>query len=60
VEDAAHIFFNCPLTRFAWSEIHDLLVVDWNLSSFAELAAIFNRFRGISKGFLWMLFAAQS
>jgi hypothetical protein len=37
-----------------------LLKVDWNPTSFADLFAIFQRFRGVSKRFLWMLFAAQS
>jgi hypothetical protein len=37
-----------------------LLQVDWNSSSFADLFAIFQRFTGVSKQFLWMLFAAQS
>jgi hypothetical protein len=59
-EDAAHIFFNCPLAQFAWSCCRELLQVDWNPSSFADLFAIFQRFTGVSKRFLWMLFAAQS
>jgi hypothetical protein len=53
-------FLQLPLGSICLSEFRDLLAVDWNLSSFAELAVIFNRFRGISKGFLWMLFTAQS
>jgi hypothetical protein len=59
-EDAAHIFFNCPLAQFAWSCCRELLQVDWNPSSFADLFAVFQCFTGVSKRFLWILFAAQS
>jgi hypothetical protein len=60
LEDAAHIFFNCPLAQFAWSCCRELLQVDWNPSSFADLFTIFQHFTGASKRFLRMLFAAQS
>jgi hypothetical protein len=59
VEDAAHIFFTCSLSQFAWSGTRELLPVDWNPSSFVDLFAIFNPFKGILKRFLWMLFAVQ-
>jgi hypothetical protein len=59
VEDAAHIFFTCSLSQFAWSGTCELLSVDWNPSSFADLFAIINPFKGILKRFLWMLFAFQ-
>jgi hypothetical protein len=29
LEDASHIFFNCPLAQFAWSSIRELVGVDW-------------------------------
>jgi hypothetical protein len=60
VEDAAHIFFTCPLAQFVWSSTRELLKVDWNPTSFGDLFAILQRFRGVSKRFLWMMFAAQS
>jgi hypothetical protein len=60
LEDADHIFFTCPLAQFAWSCCRELLKVDWNPNSFADLFAIFQRFKGVSKRFLWMFFAAQS
>jgi hypothetical protein len=44
VEDEDHIFFNCPLAQFAWSSIRQLLNVNWNPSSFANL---FSSFRGL-------------
>jgi hypothetical protein len=40
-EDVANIFFNCPLARFIWSGIRDMLDVSWNPSSFADMLAIF-------------------
>jgi hypothetical protein len=43
-----------------WSCCRELLQVDWNPTSFADLFAIFQRFRGVSKRFLWMSFAAHS
>jgi hypothetical protein len=57
VEDVDHIFFTCPLAQFVWSCITELLNVDWNPTFFADLFAIFQRFRGVHKRFLWMLFA---
>jgi hypothetical protein len=44
MEDADHIFFNCPLAQFAWSSIRQLFNVNWNPSSFANL---FPSFRGL-------------
>jgi hypothetical protein len=46
IEDVQHIFFNCPLARFAWSALRDFFEVDWDPSSFADLFAIFQRFSG--------------
>jgi hypothetical protein len=58
VEDVQHIFFSCPLARFAWSALRGLLGVDWDPASFADLFAILQRFRRESKHILWMIFAA--
>ncbi|XP_071677232.1 uncharacterized protein [Lolium perenne] len=37
VEDTAHIFFLCPLARFMWSAVRELLGCSWNPTCFAEL-----------------------
>jgi hypothetical protein len=59
-EDVQHIFFNCPMARFAWSVLRDVFEVDWDPSSFADLFAIFQRFSGQFRCILWLTFAAQS
>jgi hypothetical protein len=45
-EDVSHIFFNYPLAKFVWSGIKERLEVSWNPSNFADVVAIFQRFRG--------------
>jgi hypothetical protein len=59
LEDASHIFFNCPLAQFALSSIRELLGVDWDPKCFADLFAILQHFHGGHKHFLWVLFAVQ-
>jgi hypothetical protein len=60
IEDVQHIFFNCPLARFAWSILREVFEVDWDPSSFADLFAIFQQFSRQFRRILWLTFAAQS
>jgi hypothetical protein len=50
----------CPLAQFAWSVFRELFSVDWAPSSFADIFAIFQRYKGASRRLLWTIFAAQS
>jgi hypothetical protein len=36
-EDTSHIFFRCPLAKFMWSAVRELLVYPWNPSYFADV-----------------------
>ena len=57
-EDTNHIFFTCPLARFMWSAVQELLGCDWNPSCFADLYQEIRKYSGQMKRVLWIAFAA--
>lgn len=52
-EDTNHVFFRCPLARFAWSVVRDASGASWNPGSGTKLLAILNSLRGSAKRILW-------
>jgi hypothetical protein len=54
VEDNNHIFFSCPLAKFTWSAVRELLGCMWNPTYFAEIFKIMRVQEGQSKRVLWM------
>lgn len=53
VEDANHVFFRCPLARFAWSVVRTADGVSWDPRSTSNLVAILDAVQGSSKRVLW-------
>jgi mannosylglycoprotein endo-beta-mannosidase len=53
-EDTTHIFFLCPLARFMWSAVRELLGCAWNPTCFAELYRLLDDLSGQTKRVLWM------
>ena len=41
-----HIFCTCPLAKFMWSAVRELLQCTWNPSCFADLSRLLNSTRG--------------
>jgi hypothetical protein len=58
VEDTAHIFFLCPLARFMWSAVRELLGCTWNPTCFAELYRLLDDLVGQTKRVLWICCSA--
>jgi hypothetical protein len=59
-EDASHIFFTCPLARFAWSVLRQLLGCRWSPANFAQFFALIANIAGGPRRVIWMLFLAQA
>ena len=57
-EDSNHIFFMCPLAKFMWSAVRELLHCDWNPSCFADLYRMLNSTRAQTRRVLWICCAA--
>ncbi|KAK1613172.1 hypothetical protein QYE76_036845 [Lolium multiflorum] len=58
VEDNNHIFFRCPLARFMWSAVRDLLGCSWNPSCFADIFWYMRVHVGQTRRVLWLACAA--
>ena len=58
MEDANHVFFRCPLARFAWSAVRAATNTNWDPRSAADLAAIVASTMGGSKRVLWSCLGA--
>ena len=52
-EDANHVFFRCPLARFAWSAVRSAARVTWDPRSAAELIHILDALQGPTKRVVW-------
>ena len=52
-EDANHVFFRCPLARFAWSAVREATNTTWDPHSAGDLAVIVASMTGGSKRVLW-------
>ncbi|KAK1607529.1 hypothetical protein QYE76_031202 [Lolium multiflorum] len=53
VEDNNHIFFRCPLARFMWSAVRDLLGCSWNPSCFADIFRLGSFWLGVETVKRW-------
>jgi hypothetical protein len=58
MEGTTHIFFLCPLERFMWSAVRELLGCSWNPTCFAELYMILDNLTGQTKRVIWICCAA--
>lgn len=57
-EDTNHMFFICPMAKFLWSAVRELLGCSWNPSCFADLYRQLQQCEGQSKRVLWICGAA--
>ena len=57
-EDANHVFFRCPLARFAWSAVRAAANTSWDPRSASDLAAIVDSVQGGNKRVLWSCIGA--
>ena len=57
-EDTNHIFFTCPLAKFMWSAMRELLQCDWNPACFPDVYRELRRYMGQPKRILWSCCAA--
>ena len=53
VKDANHVFFRCPLARFAWSTVRTAVGVPWDPRSTSDVVAILDLVQGSSKRVRW-------
>ena len=58
-EDANHVFFLCPLARFAWSAMREAAGVSWDPCSLSELVALLDSVQGQGKRVLWTSIGAM-
>jgi hypothetical protein len=59
MEDCNHIFFTCPMSRFMWAGIRDILQCGWNPAGAGECLAIAEGLLGPFRRLVWFTFAAQ-
>ena len=52
-EGANHVFFRCPLARFAWSTVRSAAGFQWDPRSAAELIHILGALQGSTKRVVW-------
>ena len=52
-EDANHVFFICPLARFAWSAVWTAAGVQWDPRSAGELTHLLDAIHGRAKRVMW-------
>ena len=52
-EDTNHVFFRCPLARFAWSAVRSATDVQWDPRSSAELTQLLDAIQGPAKRAIW-------
>lgn len=52
-EDANHVFFQCPLARFAWSAVRTAASVQWDPRSSNELVNLLDSVQGSGKRVMW-------
>jgi hypothetical protein len=55
-----HIFFNCVLAKFMWSDIREMFRVQGNPASFSQFTQILHNLHGKVRNIIWILFATQS
>jgi hypothetical protein len=58
-EDCNHIFFLCPMARFMWAGVRELLRCDWNPAGAGDFIALANGLSGPLRRLVWFTFAAQ-
>ena len=52
-KDANHVFFRCPLARFAWSAVRTAAGVQWDPRSAAELIHLLDAIQGPAHRVMW-------
>ena len=55
VEDATHIFFACPLARFGWSAVRQLLGCNWSPANFPQFHALLQPLLGQHRRLCWII-----
>ena len=58
LEDATHVFFRCPLARFAWSAVRAAANSSWDPRSASDLATIVDSIHGGNNRVLWSCIGA--
>jgi hypothetical protein len=58
-EDCKHIFFDCPLAKFMWAGVRELLNCDWNLVGVGQFMGLDQGLSGSLCRLVWFTFAAQ-
>lgn len=53
VEDANHIFFHCPLARYAWSVVREAAGLYWDPTSSSYLFQLLDALRGGPSRVMW-------
>jgi hypothetical protein len=56
-EDCNHIFFACPMARFAWAGVRELLQCDWKPAGAGDFMALSNNVSGPLRRLVWFTFA---
>jgi hypothetical protein len=57
-EDNNHIFFFCPLAKFMWSAVRELLGYSWDPSCFADIFRLLQNQVGQTRRVFWIASAA--
>jgi hypothetical protein len=58
-EDCNHIFFACPMARFAWAGVRELLQCDLNPTRAGDFITLANNVSGPLRRLVWFNFAAM-
>jgi hypothetical protein len=59
LESCDHIFFVCPLAKFIWACVRELLGTAWNPAGVGDFIAICQGLSGQLRRVVWFTFAAQ-
>jgi hypothetical protein len=60
IEDCNHIFFSCPVAKFMWAGVRELLGNAWNPTGVGDFLALANGPSRTMRRVVWFTFAAQS
>ena len=58
-EDASHVFFSCPMARFGWSVVRQLLGCSWSPANFPQFFACLQPLLGQRRRLCWILVAVM-
>jgi hypothetical protein len=59
IEDSNHIFFTCPIVRFVWAGVRELLRCDWNPAGARDFLIIAQNLSGSLRRVVWFMFVVQ-